>query len=119
MPQTKRTPHSGMRSATFLDQNVGTILLATGCACARIGNGQTETVALLERNRYGVMASSSLGAPYVLSSAGVAQLAEMTAQGSAPVSTPGFSSRLVDVRESDRKLSALQSLVAARPSTTK
>lgn len=61
------------------------------------------------------VASSSLGAPYVLSSAGVSSLAEMTAQGSAPVSTPGFSSKLVDSHDDESKLSALQRLIAARP----
>ncbi len=65
------------------------------------------------------MASSSLGAPYVLSSAGATRLAEMADQGSAPVSTPGFTSRLVDARKGDSRLSALQNLVAARPDDKK
>lgn len=65
------------------------------------------------------MASTSLGAPYVLSEAGARQLVEMTAGGSARLSTPGFSSSLVEGKAVDSKLTALQKLVQARPVSKK
>lgn len=62
------------------------------------------------------MASEALGSAYVLSTAGARQLAEMTAHGSAPVATPGFSSRLRSSSSAEGRLSALERLVSARAS---
>lgn len=57
------------------------------------------------------MASESLGSAYVLTSEGVAQLVAMASK-SAPVSTPGFTSRYSG--ETPARLSALQELVKHR-----
>jgi len=59
------------------------------------------------------MASAALGSAYVLSVEGVRQLAEMSVAGSAPVSSPGFSSQLLDSRSAERRLSDLERLVQA------
>lgn len=59
------------------------------------------------------MASAALGSVYVLSSEGVAQLADLQANGSAPVETPGFvSGRPADADARERRLTELQRLVA-------
>lgn len=62
------------------------------------------------------MASEALGSAYVLSEAGARQLAEMTVRGSAPVASPGFSSRLREFDSADSRLSALERLVRAHSS---
>lgn len=80
---------------------------------------QTAGVPSYRTSRMVTVASSSLGSPYVLSNSGAQQLAEMTAYGSAPVSNPGFSSNRVDARSNNEKLTRLQELVKARPSTKK
>lgn len=59
------------------------------------------------------MASEALGSAYVLSEVGARQLAEMTTRGSAPVASPGFSSRLRESASADSRLSALERLVSA------
>lgn len=59
------------------------------------------------------MASEALGSAYVLSDAGARQLAEMAAAGSAPVASPGFTSRLRERSSADARLSALERLVRA------
>lgn len=59
------------------------------------------------------MASAALGSVYVLSTEGVAQLADLQSRGSAPVATPGFvSARPVDDASRDRRLTELQRLVS-------
>lgn len=63
------------------------------------------------------MASEALGSAYVLSEAGASQLADMTARGSAPVASPGFSSRLRTSTTADERLSALQRLVRSHHSS--
>lgn len=59
------------------------------------------------------MASEALGSAYVLSASGASQLADMAAHGSAPVASPGFSSRLHAPASADGRLSALERLVSA------
>ena len=59
------------------------------------------------------MASEALGSAYVLSDDGVRQLLAMAANGSAPVASPGFSSRLREAGSADDRLSALERLVRA------
>lgn len=59
------------------------------------------------------MASEALGSAYVLSEVGARQLAEMTTRGSAPVASPGFSSRLHESASADSRLTALERLVSA------
>lgn len=59
------------------------------------------------------MASEALGTAYVLSANGARQLAAMADAGSAPVASPGFSSRLHTPSSSDGALSALEKLVRA------
>lgn len=62
------------------------------------------------------MASEALGSAYVLSGNGARQLAEMAASGSAPISSPGFSSRLRESGSAHSRLSALEELVRATSS---
>jgi hypothetical protein len=59
------------------------------------------------------MATAALGSAYVLHDEGVYQLAEMSANGSAPVSSPGFRSHLVEPSSITDQLSALERLVRA------
>lgn len=77
---------------------------------------QTAGVHSYRTTRMVTVASSSLASPYVLSNVGAQQLAEMTASGSAPIASPGFSSNRIDPRSNDDKLTRLQELVRARPS---
>lgn len=59
------------------------------------------------------MSTSALGSPYVLSDEGARQLADMMAQGSAPLASPGFTSRLRESSDAESRLSSLQELVRA------
>lgn len=62
------------------------------------------------------MASEALGSAYVLSNDGARQLAEMVTNGSAPVASPGFSSRLRESGSAEVRLTALENLVRAHAS---
>ena len=59
------------------------------------------------------MATAALGSAYVLHDEGVYQLAEMSAGGSAPISSPGFKSHLAESSSVTDTLSALENLVRA------
>jgi hypothetical protein len=59
------------------------------------------------------MASEALGSAYVLTDAGARELAQMMAGTSAPVSTPGFTSRRREDGNAAERLSALEKLVRA------
>lgn len=63
------------------------------------------------------MASEALGSAYVLSDTGARQLADMAARGSAPLASPGFSSRLHESASAARRLSDLERLVRAHTPT--
>ena len=63
------------------------------------------------------MASSALGASYVLSDAGASTLADMLTQGSAPVASPGFVSRLREASAANVRLLDIQAAVGVSAST--
>lgn len=61
------------------------------------------------------MASASLGSAYVLSDLAADQLIELERAGSAPVSTPGFISRRIDVpADRNARLLDLQSRLGTK-----
>ena len=62
------------------------------------------------------MATSALGASYVLSNAGASTLADMLTQASAPVASPGFVSRLREASVANVRLSDIQAAVSASAS---
>ncbi|UOE43085.1 hypothetical protein [Agromyces larvae] len=64
------------------------------------------------------MATAALGGVYVLSDKGASELAAMVSKGSAPVSSPGFTSQLGDASTSSGRLSELDRL-ARRASSAK
>lgn len=65
------------------------------------------------------MASEALGSAYVLSDAGARQLAHMATGASAPVSSPGFQSRLRESGAASDRLSALERMVRAQKPATR
>ena len=62
------------------------------------------------------VATAALGSPYVLSDEGVFQLAEMVERGSAPVSSPGFTSRLRESSDAESRLSRIEASLSASSS---
>lgn len=68
---------------------------------------------LVEPIKEKIMATQALVTPYVLTDEGVRQLAEMSEGSGAPISSPGFTTRLLTGEAARDRLSALEKLVRA------